>query len=208
MLAMIRKEHAEKLVDYVRNGGFLLLTYYSGYANECDYMYLGGQPGPFREAAGLWVEEIDGIKPGSSNSIRFDDGFECSVDFMCDVIRPETAETVAVYLEDYYRNTPCVMRNQFGKGTCLYVGAKPSKEGVDHILDGIAKELDIRPVLRTEGRARASRRGKYLFVINHGEAEEHVDLGKAMWNILEEREQSSLSLPANGYAILIEKSEI
>lgn len=204
MVAMIRKEYADKLVDYVKNGGYLILTYYSGYTNECDYMYLGGQPGPFREAAGLWVEEIDGIKPGSFNSIKFEDGFECTVDFMCDVIRPETAKTIAAYQEDYYKNTPCVLENSFGGGTCLYVGAKPSNEGVDHILEKVVKKLNIESVLKTEGNVRASKRGKYLFVINHGETETNVDLGKKMWNILEKKEENSCVLSGNGYAIYLD----
>ena len=69
MLCMIRKEYAEKLQEFVEQGGVLVLTYFSGYTNECDYVYLGGQPGPLRKTAGLWVEEIDALKPEESNSM-------------------------------------------------------------------------------------------------------------------------------------------
>jgi beta-galactosidase len=202
MVCMVREEHAQRLGKFVEDGGVLVLTYYSGYTNECDYMYLGGQPGPFREIAGLWGEEIDGARPEDANSMVFSDGSTCGAGWMCDVIRTEGADVIARYGAGYYKDTPCLTENKFGKGTCIYIGAKPDKKGVDRILDMAVGEAGVNPVLSTPGLVRATQRGPYLFLINHGETEEAVELLREMTNVLTgEKERRCVLLAANAYAV-------
>lgn len=201
MLYMVREEYARNLVEFVRGGGVLVLTYYSGYVNESDYMYLGGQPGPFRDIAGLWVEEIDGAGPEDGNRMVFDDGSSYEVGWMCDIIRLEGARVLASYRDGYYRNTPCVTENAYGAGTCFYVGARPEEAGVDRILQNATKVAGIKPVLSTPEGVRATRRGPYVFLINHMEQDVRVELGKTMENIFNGKLEENCLLKPNGYAV-------
>lgn len=201
MVCMIREEYAQNLQRFVENGGHLVLTYYSGYTDECDKVYLGGQPGPLRKTAGLWVEELDGVRPEDENELRFADGFSCKAGWMCDVIRPETAKTLACYTKQYYKDSPCVLRNRLGDGLCTYIGAKPDRDGLDYILDDVLSTTDVRPVMKTPALVRASRRGKYLFLINFAEDEQVVPLENEMENVLTGTKETQCRLGANGYAI-------
>ena len=54
------------LQTFVKNGGILITTYMSGIVGQSDNVYLGGYPGPLREMAGVWVEEIDALAPDRS----------------------------------------------------------------------------------------------------------------------------------------------
>lgn len=201
MVCMVREEYAQRLENFVEDGGTLVLTYYSGYTNECDYMYLGGQPGPFRKIAGLWVEEIDGARPEDDNSMVFPDGFTCGAGWMCDVIRTEGANILARYGGGYYKDTPCLTENTYGKGTCIYIGTKPDQAGTDRILDMAVGKVGVNPVLSTPGLVRATRRGAYLFLINHGETEETVDLHGELSNVLTGKMERHCVLAANAYAV-------
>lgn len=202
MLCMIREEYAKALEKFVENGGTLVLTYFSGYTNECDYSYLGGQPGPLRKTAGLWVEEIDGLKPEESNAMVFHDGTRCSVSYMCDVIRIESAETLAVYADDYYSGMPCLTRNRLGKGECIYIGAKPDKEGLWRILDAAVSDSGVKPVLDTPEGVSAAARGDYLFLLNYATEERTVTLPCAMSDVLSGDRKSECTLKPYGYAVL------
>ena len=202
MLCMIRKKHAERLQKFVEDGGVLVLTYFSGYTDECDYSYLGGQPGPLRKTAGLWVEEIDALKPEEHNTMVFHDGTSASVSYMCDVIRIDTAETLAVYGEDYYRGLPCLARNRLGKGECIYIGAKPDEEGVERILSMAVSEAAVEKGMSTPEGVRAVKRGDYLFLLNYSGEERTVSLPSEMDDVLGERKITEAVLKANGYSIL------
>ncbi len=202
VVCMLRREYAEALDSFVRNGGCLVLTYYSGYTDECDYMYLGGQPGPLRQVAGLWVEEIDALGKNENNIMLFSDGYSCKSGWMCDVIRLDNAKPLAYYGNDYYKGSPCLTENNYGKGRCFYIGTKPENEGVDHILDMVMKEAGIVPVMETPENVSAVKRGPYLFLINFSEEEKTVELPNIMHDILKNEDTCAVSLKANGYAVM------
>ena len=202
MLCMIREEYAARLQKFVEDGGVLVLTYFSGYTNECDYSYLGGQPGPLRKTAGVWIEEIDALRPDEYNSMVFHDGTSVSVSYMCDVIRLDTAETLAVYGDDYYRGMPCLTRNLLGKGECIYIGAKPDNDGVDRILSMAVHAASVQKGMDTPDGVRAVKRGDYLFLLNYSGEERTVSLPSEMDDLLNEKRVSEAVLKPNGYCIL------
>lgn len=122
---MCSEEFSEQVKEYVKNGGTFITTFYSGITDTTDNVVLGGYPGRFREVLGLWVEEIDGMYPHMKNSVVLGDGssYECGT--ICDIIRLETAQAMGLYGKDFYRGTPCVTENIYGKGRALYIGTSP-----------------------------------------------------------------------------------
>lgn len=201
MLSMIEESEAKRLEQYVAQGGILLLTYLSGYTNKCDYMHLNGQPGPLRPVAGLWVEEIDGLTDEEQNTMEFGDGTKFTVGFMCDVIRLETAEPLAVFGHYYYRGMPSFTKNTFGKGLCYYLGTKPESQGIDYVLSLLCKKAGISSILKTPRKVFAVQRGKYLFILNHGDEEHDIDLLIDRKNFFTEKIESVCTLGPQGYAV-------
>lgn len=143
VLYMVKKGMKEALESFVKNGGILFTTYMSGIVDQSDNVYLGGYPGPLRELAGIWVEEIDALAPEQWNSVHFKNGDSFQCNLVCERIHLEGAESLGTYEMNFYAKEPAVTRNIFGKGTVYYAGTQLQKEGKEYILDNICKEAGI-----------------------------------------------------------------
>ena len=87
VLYMVKDGMKEALENFVKNGGILITTFMSGIVGQSDNVYLGGYPGPFREMAGVWVEEIDALAPEQKNKAKFADGSTAACGLLCDAFR-------------------------------------------------------------------------------------------------------------------------
>ena len=92
-----------------------MTTYMSGIVGESDNVYLGGYPGPLKEMAGVWVEEIDALAPEQHNIVTFKDGSQSKCKIVCDLMHLEGAEALGEYAEDFYAGMPAVTRHELWK---------------------------------------------------------------------------------------------
>lgn len=99
---MVHQGVKEALEAFVKKGGVLVTGFMSGIVGESDNVYLGGYPGPLRDLAGIWVEEIDALAPEQKNSVKFKDGTEFTSTMLCDLIHLEGAESMADYSSNFY----------------------------------------------------------------------------------------------------------
>ncbi|GAA4842997.1 beta-galactosidase [Paenibacillus vulneris] len=215
LLYMVKPGIAGKLEQFVRQGGKLVTTFFSGIVNENDLVTLGGYPGELRSLLGLWAEEIDALPPEASNSIVMEAsygelgaGSSYSCRLLCDLIHAEGAEVLAVYGSDFYQGMPALTRNRFGQGEAWYVATSPDAEFMDHLLFSLCKENGIEPLLVAPEGVEVTRRSKegrqFTFVLNHNDRSTAIDLGEAVyWELLEGKEHTGLSeLPSKGVWIL------
>ena len=155
VLYMVKKGMKEALTEFVKNGGILITTFMSGIVNESDNVYLGGYPGPLRELAGVWVEEIDALAPEQTNKITFADGTSSTCSLLCDLIHLEGAQSVACYESNFYAGMPAITKNQYGKGYTYYIGTNPTEDGIVKVLDmavqtaGVTSVVSGQPALRS-----------------------------------------------------------
>ena len=91
VLYMVKDGMKEALENFVKNGGILITTFMSGIVGQSDNVYLGGYPGPLREMAGVWVEEIDALAPEQKNKAKFADGSTAACGLLCDLMHLEGA---------------------------------------------------------------------------------------------------------------------
>ena len=147
VLYMVKAGMKEALTKFVENGGILITTFMSGIVNDSDNVHLGGYPGPLRELAGVWVEEIDALAPEQTNTITFTDGTRMTCSLLCDLMHLEGAQLLASYDEDFYAGMPAITRNQFGKGFTYYIGTNMDQEGIDKVLKMATHQADIHPVV-------------------------------------------------------------
>lgn len=170
VLYMVKEGVAEALEAFVEAGGTLITGMMSGIVDQSDNVHLGGYPGPLRRLCGIWVEEIDALAPEQSNTLRFPDGTEVQCKLLCDIIRPEGAETLAAYGGDFYEGTPAVTKNSFGKGTVYYVGTQPDHDGIAKIFDALTAGADVKPLIPDETELEVDLRTiegrEYWFIIN------------------------------------------
>ena len=173
VLYMVKEGMAEALTEFVRNGGILITTFMSGIVNESDNVHLGGYPGPLRELAGVWVEEIDALAPSQTNKVLFADGTESSCHMLCDLMHLEGAESLGTYGEDFYAGMPAITKNHFGHGITYYVGTKMSQDGLAKVLDEAITEAGVSPLIpestELEITYRRTDNHCYYFLINFKE---------------------------------------
>lgn len=170
VLYMVKEGMREALEAFVKNGGVLVTTYMSGIADQSDNVHLGGYPGPLRELAGVWVEEIDALFPDQKNEVIFEDGTKHSCGLVCDLMHLEGAESLAEYRKDFYAKMPAVTKNQYGKGSVYYIGTDIEAEGLAKILELSMADAKVAPVITEETELEITCRNaedcRYYFVIN------------------------------------------
>ena len=148
VLYMVKEGMKEALTKFVENGGILITTFMSGLVNESDNVHLGGYPGPLRELAGVWVEEIDALAPEQTNTITFTDGTRMTCNLLCDLMHLEGAQLLASYDENFYAGMPAITKNTFGKGCTYYIGTNMGQEGIDKVLKMATQQAGVHPVVK------------------------------------------------------------
>ena len=113
---IVSDETKQRLEEYVKNGGTLVLTYRSGIKDIDNNMVTQTMPGQLRELAGITLTEFD----SSPVSTKLSNGFG-EAKLWRDIIEPETAQTVVSYESEFYSGTPAVTMNEFGKGKVWYI---------------------------------------------------------------------------------------
>lgn len=215
VLYMIKGDRAQRLEEFVKGGGTFLTTFFSGIADECDSVLLGGYPGPLRQMLGIWAEEIDALRPEDFNSVVFEQPFgtvsgEIKCTLLCDIVHLEGAQALGVYGDDFYAGKPALTVNEFGQGRAYYLATSLEKAGLAAILSEICAREGVKPLLENvpfdvEVLTRASPDGTtLLYVLNHNASECEVPLPAGHYfDLLRNRDVSdSITLEKFGVAIL------
>ena len=175
VLYMVKEGMKEALTKFVENGGILITTFMSGLVNESDNVHLGGYPGPLRELAGIWVEEIDALAPEQTNTITFTDGTRMTCNLLCDLMHLEGAQLLASYDENFYAGLPAITKNTFGKGCTYYIGTNMGQEGIDKVLKMATQQAGVHPVVKEptalEVVCRKTANSTHYYIFNFKETE-------------------------------------
>ena len=205
-LYLVNEHAVENINQYVKNGGNLLMSFFSAIVDQNEHIHLGGYPAPFREMLGLVVEEYAPYSETQSNSFRTNDGKQFKCKLWSDIIQLKGAESiVAVFEEDYYAGKPAITQNVFGKGTAFYVGTAPDAPGMDWLIKYVCDTLDIKAVspnipAGVELLRRTNGNASWLFALNHSGERVNIPLEKNGHNLL-------TGLPLEG-SILLEPTDV
>lgn len=170
VLYMIKSGLAEKIDQYVKRGGNFVASYLSGIVNENDSVYLGRYPGPLKDVLGIWVEESDAVIPGQKITVSLDSN-NYQANLICDLLHLEGAHALGNYNSEFYKETPAVSENKWGKGTSWYIGTQLDEAGLSKIFDHLISIVNIKSLTETktdlEITKRVTKSGKELyFVLN------------------------------------------
>jgi beta-galactosidase len=113
----------QRISDYVKKGGHVVMTFKSGFANENSAVRWVRAPGPLREAAGFSYQEFSNLEqPLALKDDPFHAGSENKVRFWAEFLMPEHAKPIAWYDHPFFGKWPAMTENAFGAGTLLYEG--------------------------------------------------------------------------------------
>jgi beta-galactosidase len=179
-LYLVDDAAADAITAYVREGGHLLMSYFSGIVDEHDRVRTGGHPGAFRELLGIHVDDFNPLQPGHTLGLDHAGHTGTATDWQ-DVIDLEGAEPLAAYADGH----PAATRHAFGAGTATYLGTTPDPDTMRRLVLDAATAAGATPVLETPDGVEAARRrtpdgtGHLLFLLNHTPHEAAIDLAPA-----------------------------
>ena len=187
MAYMFYHGYAEKLRAFAKNGGTLVISYWSGLVDETDKCYLEGTPHGLMEAAGIRTEEIDALYdweenvgiPETGNHLRITESYTCKN--LCELAKVSDAEVLLRYGRDFYQGYPVLTHKKYGKGHVYYVAADMEAAFYEDFLGRAAEEAGVKMPLTfiPEGISVTTRENEdteYLFIQNFGEKTETVSV--------------------------------
>lgn len=216
-LYLLTADDARRLASYVREGGQLLVSFFSGIVDAHDRVHPGGCPAPLRELLGLRVEEFWPLDEG--RSVAVGDGVRTGrADLWSEVIDLEGAEALARFTDGDLAGRPAVTRHAYGRGAVWYVGTRLDAALMRALLDDVRAAAGVTPVLPglpegVQATVREGLGGRYLFLLNHGARTVEIGLPAPMRDALATADGTDaagagavdrVTLSARGVAVLTE----
>jgi beta-galactosidase len=215
MLYMLRPGVAERITAFVEAGGTFVATYLTGLTDENDLCFLGGFPGPLRPVLGLWIEETDILQDHHEQTVVFAkgtplEGRSYKTRHYCDIVRVESAQTLATYGEQFYEGTPALTQNQYGAGRAFYIASRNDADFNDdfvaHLIDscGVSRPLETETPNGVSVQMRANETHEWIFMLNFNNYPQKIALpDEALFDVLTgQLAPATLNLPIFGAAVL------
>ena len=116
-------EVLNRLGEYVRGGGNLIVAFKSGFTNEYNTVRWTMAPGPLRKAAGFRYQEFSSLaKPLALKDDPFKTGSDNHVSDWAEMLILEGAQPLAFYDHPFFGKYAALTQNHFGAGTLTYEG--------------------------------------------------------------------------------------
>jgi beta-galactosidase len=113
----------QRISDYLKNGGHVVMTFKSGFANENSAVRWVRAPGPLREACGFSYQEFSNLEhPLALKGDPYHVGADNQAMYWAEFLMPEHAKALAYYDHPFFGRWPAITENQYGAGTLLYEG--------------------------------------------------------------------------------------
>lgn len=218
---MLREGYAERVKNFVAQGGTYVSTCWSGIVDDTDLCFLGGFPGPLREVMGIWEEEIDSLDDGVEvyakiepkgaelcfNSVEPSDIFKGHE--LCGLVHPDADTEVLVsydvdqpqsYSPIFYAGMPVLTRHAYGQGKAYYVASRMDRAFYDNLVQLLTADHELhngcgqKAYRLAEGlsvTARLSDNYRYVFIGNYASYEQSLGLNFAYEDMLNEDEQGN-----------------
>ncbi|MBN1230930.1 MAG: beta-galactosidase [Anaerolineales bacterium] len=205
---ILSKEAAKRLDDFVKGGGTILVTTFSGLADENDHIIPGGYPGYLKDVLGLKVTDFTALSESRGNVVMTSEGQVFNCTYMADIVELTSAESLAAYNKDFIIDTPAITVNHYGSGTSFYLGTELDPSGLDWLIERALKTADLALPIKglpsgVEGVIRQTVHKKWLFLLNTGEEPVSVPLQISGVELLSKtRIQDQIRLSPYGVAVI------
>ncbi|MEZ0095679.1 beta-galactosidase [Streptacidiphilus sp. EB129] len=180
-----RTAWAENLRGYVRDGGTLVASYFTGIVDENDAVHLGGYPGALRDILGVRGEEFLPLREGEQTGLAADSDAGAGIrdgraTRWAEDLALDGASAVLRHADGPAAGRPAVTRHGFGAGAAWYVATAPDPATLDAVLRAACADAGVRqPSGQAEDVERVRRTADdgtvFDVLINHGPAEAVVE---------------------------------
>lgn len=137
-------ELLERLNAFVKDGGHVVYSFKSGFANEHIKVRSTRQPGIISEACGIKYSMFVEPKHVTLKGDPFQVGEgENQVYTWMELITPTTAEVLAWYDHPHWGTYAAITQNAYGSGKATYVGCFTSSAVIREVLKRVLKESGV-----------------------------------------------------------------
>ena len=168
----------ERLNQYVKDGGTLVVTFKSGFANSNVKVHADAQPHILKDALGIsydqftfphnvklsgklyGAESLDDFARSADADINSDDADSAEVGearvFM-ELLKPEGAEVIAGYEHYNWKGYAAITRNRYGMGMAYYLGCMTDNATLQNVIKAALGDAGVKlsgyeyPVIVREG---------------------------------------------------------
>ena len=151
---MVSEQQAERLRNYVAQGGMVLGTTMTGMVNENMLVHRGGLPGAgLSELFGLIAEEVDTLRPSDQQHLspNHDNSLGLKEHLVagpyCELLRLNGASPMATYRDDFYAGSPALTQHAFGQGQAWWLACDLDEEGTATVIQALTSQAGIGGVL-------------------------------------------------------------
>lgn len=172
VMAVGTEEMAQRLKDYVANGGHLVLTYRT-FSKDRFNNFILGQCAPMMlcDLTGCEVANAESFDREGAVSVS-GNGMQGTVSVQREMLDLKGAQAILHYDDPFYAGIPAACENQYGKGKVYYVGCAPDKALADQLMERFLQQVHLEGVQSPNGvevicRSSASR--TVTFYLNHAD---------------------------------------
>ncbi len=144
---------AQKIRDFIYNGGTVIMTSYSAFVDTSNRVFTGIRPGLLDDVFGIRLgsyeetenmNEISGISyKGKKVRIHYKGKDIETESPRFDIIEPKGAEVIGK-ITSLDKDYPVITLNKFGKGRAIYLGLPAREEILNPLADDLINELSIK----------------------------------------------------------------
>jgi beta-galactosidase len=204
-----------RLNRFVKNGGHIVYTFKSGFADEHNKVRTARQPGIISEACGINYNEFTVPENVSLKDDPFHVGTsENTIEKWMELIVPTTAKVLAWYNHPAWGKYAAVTENTYGKGVATYIGCGTNNATTAKILEGALKGAGLWgkdqalkfPLITKSGSNQQGKAIHYYFNYSGAPKTFTYPYAKGTALLSEEKlaSQASITLPAWGFQIVEE----
>ncbi|MDQ1547286.1 MAG: beta-galactosidase [Actinomycetota bacterium] len=171
---------AALLGAYVKAGGTLLATYFTGHVDGNDQARLDGYLGTLQDVLGLSIDDFSALAAtGTRSSIAVTSErwgiLECSE--WSEYLRLRGANVHARFSGTDLDGMPAITSHAHGRGTAWYIATRPNRAGIARVVVEIASSAGVVPVVSgLPLGVEAVNRGAALFLINQSDRDVEIPL--------------------------------
>ena len=140
-------ELLQKISDFVKQGGEVVMLYKSGYTDYDNAVRPLLAPGPLAEACGFTYQEYSSINPLPlrANDLGATDN---QVSTWMEFLQLKGAQPLAYVDHPFFGQWPCITEHAYGKGHLTYIGTVPSTDLLEKLIARAADRKQIATIER------------------------------------------------------------
>ena len=177
-----KKELTEKVKEFAKNGGIVVMTYRTAVKDIDNNLTLGEMlPVGYNDFVGAYVEEIESLQEYNSLDLEgkgFFNGIKGKGGIFRDMLVSKGAEVLFRYNDKFYDTFSAVTKNSYGKGKVYYIGCSPEEATLKLIVEDILNSAELSKILspdNVEIVVRENGDKQIKIYINHNDYEVKVE---------------------------------